>query len=140
MAEMNVEPAAVTIPSAYLEDVRCALAEQINVEIDLEQDGSTMGHLRHDLQLLSDQLLDAADDLKVTAEPDTISAMLRATMIVLNGRIREACESAPFPAEDVVELADRLRWAAVEEIVCSHSLAELLASERRQAMADRAGE
>ena len=116
MATMNVEPAAVTIPAAYLEDVRCALAEQIDVEIDLEQDGSTMGHLSDDLQLLTDQLLDAADDTKVTAEPDTISAMLRATMIVLNRRITGECESAPFSTGDVVELAERLRWAAVEAI------------------------
>jgi hypothetical protein len=107
---MNVEPAALTIPAAYLEDVHYALDGAIDTEIDVDR-GLSKG-----LQLLLDQLLDAADTTKVTAEPDTISAMLREIVLVLSGRITGACESDPFPTGDVVELAERLRWAAVEAI------------------------
>jgi hypothetical protein len=114
MATMNVEPAAVTIPSAYLEDVRYALDCAIDTEIDLER--GTPGNLSKDLQLLLDQLLDATDDTKVTAEPDTISDALQETMLVLSRRITEECESAPFSTGAAVELAERLRWAAEEAI------------------------
>jgi hypothetical protein len=145
-----VEQAAVTIPAAYLEDVRCALVEEIESDsgaltVDqahlvasgrsgtgrIDRDGA-VGILSKDLQLLA-QLLDATDDTQVTAEPATISETLQATVRVLGRRLSTACRYAPVPLGDVVELSARLRSAADEAIRLYSGLADRLSAEEAAA-------
>jgi hypothetical protein len=149
MATMDVEPAAVNIPGAYLEDVRSALAKEIErdgaalrgdqVELvaavgaqDIEfhrgdRDGA-VDRLGKDLRLL-EQLRGVTGEMKLTGDVDTLSHTLEATVHVLNGRLETVCQYAPLPMGDVIELSARLRWAADEAIRLCPDLAQRLADD-----------
>jgi hypothetical protein len=136
MATKHAEQAAVTIPAAYLEDVRSALAEEIKMDGDAlradqaalvaavgardtefhqsDRDGG-VDTLSSDLRLL-DQLRNATGDTKLTGEVGTLAHTLDATVRVLCGRLKNVCQYGPLPMGDVVELSARLRWGAGEAI------------------------
>jgi hypothetical protein len=136
MATMEEEQAAVTIPAAYLEDVRSALVEHIEMDADAlradhaavvaavgaqdaelhrsDREGA-VDSLSKDLWLL-EQLRGANSDTKLTGEAGTLSFTLEATVRVLNGRLKDVCQYGPLPMGDVVELSARLRWLAGEAI------------------------
>jgi hypothetical protein len=148
MATQNAEQAAVTIPAAYLEDVRSALVDEIDSDSDAiavdqadlresEIDRLEMHQadrdaavrmLSRDLQLLA-QVLDATDDTTVTGDPSSIAEALQATVRVLSRRLNDLCGYGPLPLGDVPELAARLRWAADEAIRIEPELARGLAGE-----------
>jgi hypothetical protein len=119
-----------TIPADYLEDVRSALVlEIVNGNDALRDDqerlvsersamarddrACAMRLLGSDVRLL-DELLGSSGDTKVTAERDTITEALQATVRVLGSRLVEQLEYAPIEMGAVLDLAGRLRWAAEE--------------------------
>jgi hypothetical protein len=69
---------------------------------------------------LLDQLLAATEDTTVESEQDRISApvgeMLGGIVRVLSRRLRGASMYEPVPMGDVLDIAERLRWAAEEAI------------------------
>lgn len=118
------ELATITIPAAYLDDVRAALANEIREDgdrlcSDREDRAGAAQHLHRDMHVF-DQLLDASGDAEITASHDTFSsplvAMLEAMVRELVGRLREEMDYAPLDMAAVRELADRLRWAADEAL------------------------
>jgi hypothetical protein len=136
MATMDVEQAAVNIPTAYLEDVRSALAKEIKMDGDAlradqaklvaavgardtefhrgDRDGA-VDSLSEDMRLL-EQLRNATGDTKLTGDAGTLAHTLDATVRVLCRRLKDVCQYCPLPMGDVVELSARLRWAADEAI------------------------
>ena len=136
MATMEKEQVAVTIPAAYLEDVRSALAKEIKMDGDAlradqaklvaavgardiefhpdDRDGAA-DSLSQDVRLL-EQLHNATGDTKLTGEAGTLAHTLEATVRVLCGRLKGVCQYGPLPMRDVIELSSRLRWAADEAI------------------------
>ena len=140
MATKDAEPAAVTIPADYLEDMRTAvIAEITSVSAWVEtgqksvlDDGSTtvsredragaVRDLREDMGLL-DQILEASGDTKVSGDVSTLSHALQAVVREFNSRLVDVCGYGPLPMGDVIELSARLRWAADEAIRIDPDLA-----------------
>ncbi len=136
MATMEKEQAAVTIPAAYLEDVRSALAAELKMDggaLSADQaelvaavgardtefhrgdrDGA-LDSLSQDVRLL-EQLCNATGDTKLTGEAGSLAHTLEATVRVLCGRLKGVCQYGPLPMGDVIELSSRLRWGADEAI------------------------
>ena len=140
MATMQELPSAeVTIPAGYLEDVRTALVREINSEsaaIQTDQESVLEGNgvapvdraaavrLLHEDMRLIDQVLDATSDTKMTGERDAVSHALEEMVRVLSGQLEDACGYAPVNLGAVLDIADRLRWAATEAIRIEPSLDE----------------
>jgi hypothetical protein len=119
----------VTIPAAYLEDLRSALVATVSSASDAvrtdhedvlrgfgpEDRAAAVRCLREDMHVL-DQLLDATSDTKLHGEPEVLSHALEETVRVLAVRLTEVSGYAPIPMGDVLEVSDRLRWAAAEAV------------------------
>lgn len=117
---------SLTIPAAYIEDARLAIIDELRSDIDAlgqehvfaEDRANSLRILRRDQQLL-DQLGDDVDTIVSAVEDrvsDPIVNMLDQMVRRVTGRLEEACVYAPVPLDDVLELTDRLRWAAHESI------------------------
>jgi hypothetical protein len=145
MATMDVEQAAVTIPAAYLDDVRSALVDEIesdtgaltsnqaallvdNVAFHRVDRDSSVKTLSEDLQMLG-QLLDATGDTALHGQPYTLGHVFEMTVRVLCRRLKDVCQYGPLPMGDVVELSARLRWAADEAIRIYPELADRLSDD-----------
>ena len=132
MTTMQTQPPAdVTIPAAYLEDMRSALVVEINHAshaVQTDQDDVLTGSLaapedraaavrllREDIHLL-DQVLAAAGDTTAAGERDAVTHALETMVRVLSGRLDDACRYEPIGMGAVLDLAERLRWAATEAI------------------------
>jgi hypothetical protein len=117
--------ASVLIPAGYLEDARRAvLAEIHNDSSALKDDDaidreSSASILRRDMRLL-DQILGATEDTTVESEQDGTSTpvveMLEEIIKVLSKRLQRTSDYGPLPMGDVLDIAERLRWAAEEAI------------------------
>jgi hypothetical protein len=128
MATAAAAPSAsVTIPAGYLEDARRALIAEIHDDGDaMRRDPSELEGsariLRRDVRLL-DQLLGATEDTTVVSErdktSDPIAEMLEGIARALSKRLERVSQYGPVPMGDVLDIAERLRWAAQEAIrVC----------------------
>jgi hypothetical protein len=115
--------ATIVVPAEYLEDARRALAVEIRDDSaalrDPSERESSARILRRDVRLL-DQLLAATEDTTVEAEKDRISDpiadMLGEMVRVLSKRLEVVRRYGPVPMGDVLDIAERLRWAAEEAI------------------------
>ena len=136
MGTTAVQPSAsLTIPADYLEDVRGALAAEIDSDGDQlrteqaralptvngrsaerfcreDRDGAVR-LLHNDLRIL-DELLGATDDTEVTAERETLFHVLEAMCRLLTDRLNEHMPYGPLDMAAVLGLARRLGWAATE--------------------------
>jgi hypothetical protein len=149
MATKDAEQAAVTIPAAYLEDVRSALAKEIKFDGDaLRADqaklvaavgtqktefhrgdrDSAVDSLSKDVRLF-EQLHNATGDTKLTGDADSVVHTLQTTVRVLCGRLKDVCQYGPLPMGDVIELSARLRWGADEAIRICPELAHRLSGD-----------
>jgi hypothetical protein len=126
----STQSVEIKIPAEYLEDVRTALIAEIendsnaletnqealtsstrNEDVGRADRDSSVRLLRADVRLL-DQLLDASGETKVSADWATLHEGLQSMVRVLSSRLVDECGFAPVDMEAVLELADRLRWAA----------------------------
>jgi hypothetical protein len=149
MATKDEDRGTIRIPAAYLEDVRCALVDEIDsdsgalavnqaalveskadrVEMHLADRDASVETLARDLRLLA-QLRDATGDTKVTGDVDTLTHTLEAMVRILGRRLTDVCQYGPIPLGDVLELTARLRWAANEAIRLEPGLAHRLSDEK----------
>jgi hypothetical protein len=124
MASISSSQATVTIPAAYLEDVRTALikeiaddSEALQGRSDSDERGSSLLILCRDMRLL-DEVLDATDDIKLTAEHDQMSSplihLLEGMVRQLVERLRDVAQYGPLPMGELLDLTERMRWAARE--------------------------
>jgi hypothetical protein len=126
----------ITIPADYLEDVRSALVREVvdggkfiasNHNSVLEADSelwaattredraASVRSLHGDMRLL-DQVIDARIETKVTGDEHALWHTLEGMVHVLSGRLTHECGFGPITMGAVLELAERLRWAADEAI------------------------
>ncbi len=128
MATISSHPVGLTIPAAYLEDVRTALVAEINSDseairtdqkavlegssVGSEDRGAAVRILREDMQLLDQALSASGETTVVTGERAALVHALDAMVRVLSARLVYQCEYAPVEMAAVAELADRLRWSA----------------------------
>jgi len=135
-------PVAITIAAGYLQDVRSALVAEIASDSEAlrtaqsaDRSSSTL-ILRRDMPLL-DRLLNASDDVELTAEHDNISSplvhMLEALIRLLLERLGTAAQYGPIPMGDVLDVAAELHWAAEEAIRIEPTLATRLTLDEREA-------
>ncbi|MGI8864978.1 MAG: hypothetical protein ACR2JH_11390 [Solirubrobacteraceae bacterium] len=125
MAEVMMEERAgrITIPAAYLEDVRRALAAEIDNDADwikasedhAEDREGAVRHLRTDLGLL-DSVLAADESTELAADPHGLFHMLEAFIRLLTERLTQEIDYAPISMGPVIEILGRLQWAADEAL------------------------
>lgn len=127
------QTAAIVVPAEYLEDFRTAVVAEIECEsgalttnqaglvegpesyIDIRQadrDGSAAS-LRTRMQML-DQVLDATERTRVTANTTAAFHTLEEMVKLLKDRLAGECGYGPLDMLAVLELTERLRWAASE--------------------------
>ena len=144
MATISSSQVTLTIPADYLEDARTALvkeiandSEMLKADRDDDERASSALILRRDIQLL-DELLDATDDVKLTAEQDHISNplvhLLEGMVRQLVKRSRDAARFGPMPMGEILDLTEGMRWAAQEAIRIEPAFGDrLTADDRREA-------
>ena len=150
MAITDVQLATLTIPAAYVEDVRSALVDEIEndsdaltvnqaalaesradrLEMHLADRDASVGILARDLRLL-EQLRDVSGETDISGDVDTLAHTLEAVVRVLGRRLTDVCQYGPIPMGDVVDIAARLRWAAEEAIRADPGLDHRLTREDR---------
>jgi DNA-binding PucR family transcriptional regulator len=131
MATISSEPVKITIPAAYLEDARKALAREIASDAesfghdDVLEQASNAEILQRSLRL-HQQVVNASTAVTVTAERDHISSpiehMLDEIVRIVAGRLDEAKVYGPVPMGTIRDIADELRWVATEAIRVEPSL------------------
>jgi hypothetical protein len=126
--------AQITIPAAYLEDVRTAVIAAVRDDGTMLQsnhqevlDGSvvatedrvsTVRCLVEDLSLL-DQVLAADSETTVTGDSCAIGHVLQRLARVFIDRLIDETQYTPVPMRAVLDLTSQVQWAAGEAIrVC----------------------
>jgi hypothetical protein len=123
--------AAVAIATEYLEDVRTALVAEIKSDSEMlcvdhqevlddktygpEDRAAAVRHLHQDMGLL-DQVLDADGETALTGDRSAVGHVLERVARVLIARLVEQAEYGPMPMRAVLDLTDRVQWAAREAI------------------------
>lgn len=134
-------PATLTVPAAYLEDARNAAAREVNSTGDMLRENhadylrrgdtpddrdSAACILARDTQLLN-EILSAEGEIVLTSAQDRqgcpLVEMLEQMVRVLAERLSEAAGYAPVAMGDVLQVTERLRWAATEAIRIEPSIA-----------------
>ncbi len=129
------QDAEITIPAAYLEDARSALTMDINALRDYETANVPSGPTGPEdraraLRLLANEITllkhlhAVCGDTEVTAESDTITKALQATVRVLADQLGAIAEGTPIDMGTVLEVAACLRWAAENAIQLDPDLDE----------------
>jgi hypothetical protein len=154
MATITTSSASIKIPADYLADVRSALIGEIAIDADAlrvndagvcdEDRDSAARILQRDMPLL-DALLAAIalyaemerdDDVTLTAEHDSLSdplvAVLEGMVRQLAKRLRDAAQYAPVPMGEILDLTERIRWAADEAVRITPAVGDRLTVEDRQ--------
>lgn len=122
----------LTVPAAYVEDFRAALVREIETATGLlgDSDPLEMGVeiLSRDVRLLDQLPGRGVGEVELTAEHDKTSNpvlhALEALVHVLTERLEKAAGYGPLPMGDVLELTERLRWAAQEAIRIEPAVAD----------------
>lgn len=130
----DVKLATVTVPAAYLEDARAALAAEIrsvsnvvavsqgavlsaqpeNIETRVQDRDGAIRILMSDVEAFG-HLAGAAGDVQLTADAgNTLWYLLEAMTRLLTKRLRREMRYGPVDMGAVLEIAERLRWAATE--------------------------
>ncbi len=123
MATMDAQRVSLTIPAAYLDDARRAIVGEVYDDSDaLHNDpgaGTDPRILLRDVRLL-EQLAGASADVELEADQDRVSDpllhLLEAMARELSKRLASVSRHGPMPMGDVLDIAERLRWAADEAI------------------------
>lgn len=118
----------ITIPGAYLEDVRSAVTaelEDISKMLDVNQadvvarDTDAAREDRADafrqVQAhagLLERLLDADSDATIDLDPETLVGVVQAFTRVVGARLAGGLEYAPIDMRLLAETAERLKWAS----------------------------
>lgn len=157
MATITTSSASIEIPADYLADVRSALIAEIaddakalrvndaNSYSDEDRD-SAAKILQRNMPLLDTLLAATAlyaemkrdDDVTLTAETSApLLHMLEAMVRQLVKRLRGAAQYAPMPMGEVLDLTERIRWAADEAIRITPEVGDRLTDEDRQRSARR---
>jgi hypothetical protein len=135
MATASGQSAKVTVPAAYIDDLRSALVAEIASGADslrtaqaetLAADGKRRELRSEDrdsaLRLLDTdvQLFNAVrytdGDSELRADPGALWHVLEEMGRVLTDRLRGQFEYTPVRMQVVIELAERLRWTAEEAL------------------------
>lgn len=128
--------ASLTIPATYLDDARSALlallAEDNQALQEAEEERKPRAvTLQRNARLLA-AVSDATGDLELTAESDRISNPLPDVLeqIVRQAaeRLTHAVQYAPMTMRDVLDLAERLQWAAREAVRLEPSMDKRLSA------------
>lgn len=129
MATSEAHRVKLTIPAEYLEDARSASIAEVHedtsrvyTDADTDERDSDMTILRRETQLL-DQLLDATGQTTIEAVQDgtcdPIAEMLQTMIRQLSGRLERLCVYGPLPLAEILDIIERMRWAAAETVrVC----------------------
>jgi hypothetical protein len=129
-------PTELHIGAAQLGDVRMAIIELYRDELDavrdeyerlgadgdrpLGEDGAArLAAARSRLTAATvrfDRILRCGQETTVTSEPQALAQLLQETVQVLSGRLASLAERRPVPMRAVLDLTERMRWAAGEAI------------------------
>lgn len=128
----DASESVITIPAAYLEDVRAALVAEIKstseslaldqvallsasgdrAELCAADRDNALRLLRKDVEAL-DELRQAHGETRLAADAGNVLAFLLEAMVrLLAERLNEECNFGPLDMGAVFEIAERLRWAA----------------------------
>jgi hypothetical protein len=125
-------PAEITVPAAYLEDVRSAVVAEIVNDSDMlrdnhqsvvdgqfggdTEDRTSAAATLHRAMGVLDQVLHAAGDTTIEAEGADISFVLEKMVRLLAARLDHEKQYGPINMGAVLDLAVEMHWAAEEAI------------------------
>lgn len=143
MATNSNSRATLTVPARYLDDMRAAMVGEVvedsghlldaqgrltkDPDYSPEDRDASIDILRRSLCVL-DALAEAGGEVTVDSEQDRRSCPLAQGLHTLvrqlSGRLADAAQYEPVPMGEVLDIAERLRWAAQEAIRIEPSVAE----------------
>ncbi len=139
MASNETEPAVITVPADYLEDVRSALVAEIKQDGEMLSDNqedavrlssvppevdrdASVEHLRRDIRAL-EQLLAATEDTELLTDRGTGFHALERMCRLLTDRLAAEMNYGPLDMLAVLTTVTRLEWAAKQAMAIYPQLA-----------------
>lgn len=140
--------ATLKIPAAYLEDVRSAVIREIvgdsktlrinhesvlagTLDGDTEDRTSAAAQLERSTGLLN-QILDATTDATLDGRDEDLTYVLEELVRVLVERLQSAKGYSPIPMSEVLDITERVRWAAEEAVRIDPRVATWLSAKDRE--------